>query len=89
MSLLQLRLMLMLLLLLLASSVAPTANTLTFLSGAKSRPKESISTQKTPRSIAEKLSGRAKFAIDWLFHITERREEEEEEKEEKLLDGLN
>ncbi len=62
----------MLLLLLLASSAAHFANTLTFLSSAKPQPKESISTLRTPKRNAEKLSSRAKFTIDWLLHIAER-----------------
>lgn len=79
----------LLLLLLLASSAAHSANTLTFLSIAKPHPKESISTLRTPKRNAEKLSGRAKFTIDWLLHITETERGRGGQRSQELLDGLN
>lgn len=80
-------------LLLLASSEAHSANTLTFFSNAKPWPKEPISTLRTPKRSAEKLSGRAKFPIDWLLHITETETEREVggggQMGRELLGGLN
>lgn len=76
-------------LLLLASSAARSANTLTFRSSAKPQPKESISMLRTPKRSAEKLSDRAKFTIDWLLPIGERKGGGGGQRTCEVLGGLN